>query len=429
MISEKFLFYIVLFVILLILSACASSSEVALVGINRARINTLLETDKRAKLLDKLKDKPHRFLITILIVNNVVNTAAAAISTALALYFFGEAGVAIATAFVTVLVLIFGEIGPKTYTANHMDKVALFFAPPVYFLTMVLSPFFILGEKIGGKKHVEDEPAVTEDEIREWIDAGESEGAIEEDEKEMLYSVLNLGDLTVKEIMTPHTDVVIIEDTASIEDAVAYFRETGYSRLPVFHNLSDNIVGIINIKDIFNGYTSPDKSEIISVKSLMSDVYCVPESKHVDDLMREMQARRLQMAVILDEFGGFSGIVTFEDIIEELVGDIMDESDVDEVSDIIVLSPTTYVIDAQVRVAQLNERFSLNLPEDASIYETIGGLVFSMLGRIPRLGDVVTTDGQIKLMVTKMRSRQILSVKMVLPDVQISEETEKIENE
>ncbi|HJJ36407.1 MAG TPA: hemolysin family protein [Methanocorpusculum sp.] len=427
MISEYFLFYVVLFVILLILSACASSSEVALVGINRARINTLMETDKRAKLLDKLKDKPHRFLITILIVNNVVNTAAAAISTAVALYLFGEAGVAIATAVVTVFILIFGEIGPKTYTANHLDKVALFFAPPVYFLTWILSPFYIIGEKISGKKAVEDEPAVTEDEIREWIDAGESEGAIEEEEKAMLYSVLNLNELTVKEIMTPHTDVVIIEDTATLEDAVSYFRETGYSRLPVYHEVSDNIIGVINIKDIFNGYTSPDKSQVVSVKSLMSDVYCVPESKHVDDLMREMQAHRLQMAVILDEFGGFSGIVTFEDIIEELVGDIMDESDVDEVSDIIVISPTTYVIDAQVRVSQLNERFNLNLPEDATIYETIGGLVFSMLGRIPRLGDVVTTDEQIKLMVTKMRSRQILSVKMMLPEKNNSEETDKKE--
>ena len=415
MVIDSTLCYIVLFVILLILSACASSSEVALVGITRARVNALAETSRRGKYLAKLKDKPNRFLITILIVNNIVNTAAAALATAIALDVFGDAGVAIATGVVTVFVLIFGEIGPKTYANAHTDKVALFFAPPVYFLTWVLSPIYFIGEKISGKSDTEDEPAVTEDEIREWIDAGEMEGAIEEEEKEMLYSVLRFDDTMVKEIMTPRPDVAMIEDTATLEEAVAYIKDTGYSRLPVYHDVTDNIVGSINFKDVFNAYTS-DKARTVTVKSLMVDVYCVPESKKIDDLLRELQVRRVHMAIILDEFGGFSGVVTIEDILEELVGDIMDETDVDEVSDIIVVSPTMYIIDAQVRVAQLNERFELNLPEEASSYETIGGLVFSKIGRIPRLGESVTTDDGITLTVTKMRGRQILTVKMILPE-------------
>ncbi|MDO5829108.1 MAG: hemolysin family protein [Methanocorpusculum sp.] len=415
MVIDSTLCYIVLFVILLILSACASSSEVALVGITRARVNALAETSRRGKYLAKLKDKPNRFLITILIVNNIVNTAAAALATAIALDVFGDAGVAIATGVVTVFVLIFGEIGPKTYANAHTDKVALFFAPPVYFLTWVLSPIYFIGEKISGKSDAEDEPAVTEDEIREWIDAGEMEGAIEEEEKEMLYSVLRFDDTMVKEIMTPRPDVAMIEDTATLEEAVAYIKDTGYSRLPVYHDVTDNIVGSINFKDVFNAYTS-DKARTVTVKSLMVDVYCVPESKKIDDLLRELQVRRVHMAIILDEFGGFSGVVTIEDILEELVGDIMDETDVDEVSDIIVVSPTMYIIDAQVRVAQLNERFELNLPEEASSYETIGGLVFSKIGRIPRLGESVTTDDGIMLTVTKMRGRQILTVKMILPE-------------
>lgn len=384
-------------------------------GITRARVNALAETSRRGKYLAKLKDKPNRFLITILIVNNIVNTAAAALATAIALDVFGDAGVAIATGVVTVFVLIFGEIGPKTYANAHTDKVALFFAPPVYFLTWVLSPIYFIGEKISGKSDAEDEPAVTEDEIREWIDAGEMEGAIEEEEKEMLYSVLRFDDTMVKEIMTPRPDVAMIEDTATLEEAVAYIKDTGYSRLPVYHDVTDNIVGSINFKDVFNAYTS-DKARTVTVKSLMVDVYCVPESKKIDDLLRELQVRRVHMAIILDEFGGFSGVVTIEDILEELVGDIMDETDVDEVSDIIVVSPTMYIIDAQVRVAQLNERFELNLPEEASSYETIGGLVFSKIGRIPRLGESVTTDDGIMLTVTKMRGRQILTVKMILPE-------------
>lgn len=384
-------------------------------GITRARVNALAETSRRGKYLAKLKDKPNRFLITILIVNNIVNTAAAALATAIALDVFGDAGVAIATGVVTVFVLIFGEIGPKTYANAHTDKVALFFAPPVYFLTWILSPIYFIGEKISGKSDTEDEPAVTEDEIREWIDAGEMEGAIEEEEKEMLYSVLRFDDTMVKEIMTPRPDVAMIEDTATLEEAVAYIKDTGYSRLPVYHDVTDNIVGSINFKDVFNAYTS-DKARTVTVKSLMVDVYCVPESKKIDDLLRELQVRRVHMAIILDEFGGFSGVVTIEDILEELVGDIMDETDVDEVSDIIVVSPTMYIIDAQVRVAQLNERFELNLPEEASSYETIGGLVFSKIGRIPRLGESVTTDDGITLTVTKMRGRQILTVKMILPE-------------
>lgn len=415
MVIDSTLCYIVLFVILLILSACASSSEVALVGITRARVNALTETSRRGKYLAKLKEKPSRFLITILIVNNIVNTAAAALATAIALDVFGDAGVAIATGVVTVFVLIFGEIGPKTYANAHTDKVALFFAPPIYFLTWILSPIYFIGEKISEKSDTEDEPAVTDDEIREWIDAGEMEGAIEEEEKEMLYSVLRFDDTMVKEIMTPRPDVAMIEDTATLEEAVAYIKDTGYSRLPVYHDVTDNIVGSINFKDVFNAYTS-DKARTVTVKSLMVDVYCVPESKKIDDLLRELQVRRVHMAIILDEFGGFSGVITIEDILEELVGDIMDETDVDEVSDIIVVSPTMYIIDAQVRVAQLNERFELNLPEEASSYETIGGLVFSKIGRIPRLGESVTTDDGITLTVTKMRGRQILTVKMILPE-------------
>ncbi len=421
---DNIVLYIVLFIILLIFSAFASSSEVALVALNRAKVNALAETGKRGKLLEKLKDKPNRFLITILIVNNIVNTAAAAIATALALDFFGDAGVAIATGVVTVFVLIFGEICPKTYANKHPDKVALLVTPIIYALTWILSPFFAIAEKIKGTDDQSEQPAVTEDEIREWIDVGELEGAIEEEEKELLYSVLKFDDITAKEIMTPRPDVIMIEDIASLEEAVAQIRDTGYSRLPVYHDVPDNIVGSINFKDVFNAYTGKN-SNSLTVKSVMVDVYCVPESKKIDDLLRELQVRRLHMAIVLDEFGGFSGVVTFEDIMEELVGDIMDETDVDEVSDVIEINPRMYIIDAQVRVGQLNERFEIELPEDSSNYETIGGLVFSRLGRIPRIGESITLEDGITISVTKMRNRQILAVKMILPELVEKQETDE----
>jgi len=413
--------YIVVFVLLLMISAFASSSEVALVSLNRAKVNTLSEKGTRGRLLAKLKEKPNRFLVTILIVNNLVNTGAAAITTTISLMIFGEAGIAIATGVATLFLLIFGEIWPKTYANNHPDKVALFVSPIIYALTWILTPFYAIGEKLKRKKP--SAPSVTEDEIREWIDVGEMEGAIEEEEKEMIISVLNLDDTTAKEVMTPRPDVIMIEDIATIETAVEQIKDTGYSRLPVYHDVPDNIVGSINIKDVFNAYSQKNHRPQ-TIASLMVDVYCVPESKKLDELLREMQVRRLHMAVVLDEYGGFSGIVTFEDIIEELVGDIMDESDVDEVSDIVEIGPRMYSLDAQVRVSMLNERYNLLLPEDPGNYETVGGLIFSKLGRIPRLGDSIIFENGITLVVTKMRNHQVLSVKMNLPQ-NVREEKEE----
>ncbi|MDO5844651.1 MAG: hemolysin family protein [Methanocorpusculum sp.] len=406
---------IVIFVILLIFSAFFSASEVALVGINRAKVKALAESGKRGKRLEKLKNKSDHFLITILIGNNIANVGASALATAVALDIFGDAGVAIATGIVTLMLLIFGEIGPKTYSNHHQEKVALLVSTPIYFLTTVLSPFFWIFDKIKNRGKTEEEiaaPAITEDEIREWIDVGEMEGALEEDEKEMIYSVLRFNDTTAKEIMTPRPDVIVIEDTTTIEEAVESIKNTGFSRVPVFHEFTDNIVGTLNFKDLFNAYTSTNKKA--TVRTIMIDAYFVPESKKIDDLLRELQVRRVHMAIVLDEFGGFSGVVTFEDILEELVGDIMDESDGDEVSDIIEIGQGLYMLDAQTRVAQLNERFGIPLPEDPGNYETVGGLVFSNVGHIPRLGESITLN-DVTLIVTKMKNRQILKIKMILP--------------
>jgi putative hemolysin len=404
---------IIIFIILLICSAFFSASEVALIGISRAKVRALSDTGKRGKRLEKLKNNPDHFLITILIGNNIANVGASALATAISLQIFGNAGVAVATGVVTLLLLIFGEIGPKTYANRHLERVALFVATPISFLTALLSPFFFIYDRFRRK---DTSPSVTEEEIREWIDVGEMEGAIEEEEKEMIYSVLRFNDTTAKEIMTPRPDVAVIADTATLEQAVAHFRETGFSRVPVYHENTDNIVGTLNFKDLFNAYSTDNRKA--SVKTLMLDVYCVPESKKIDVLLRELQVRRVHMAIVLDEFGGFSGVVTFEDILEELVGDIMDESDGDEVSDIIPLGDGMYLVDAQVRVALLNDRFDISLPEDPGNYETIGGLVFSQLGHIPRLGESIPLSHEhITLVVTKMRGRQILKIKMILPSV------------
>ncbi|MDR0439158.1 MAG: CNNM domain-containing protein, partial [Methanocalculaceae archaeon] len=229
---------IVIFVLLLIFSAFFSASEVALVGITRAKVRILSEERGDAgKRLEKLKNNPDHFLIATLIGNSVASVGASAIATAIAFVVFGDAGVAIATGVVTLLLLIFGEIGPKTFATRRTETVALFVATPIYYMTVTLSPFFWVYDRLRcvGKNGTADVPAVTEEEIREWIDVGEMEGAIEEGEKEMIYSVLRFNDTTTKEIMTPRPDVAVIEDNSSLEDAIAYFRDTGFSRVPVYH--------------------------------------------------------------------------------------------------------------------------------------------------------------------------------------------------
>lgn len=411
-----------LFIACLALSGFFSSSEVALISITRAKVRTLVnEKKKGSEALARLKEYPDHILIAILIGNNIVNVAAASIATAVAIARFGDAGVGIATGVVVILMLVFGEIGPKTYAARYTERLALFAAPVILFLTKILYPLlwgydrlsahFALGGGIA-------EPAITEEEIKEWIDVGEEEGMIEEEEKQMLFSVFKFGDTTTREIMTPRVDVVMIEDVSSLENAINLFNETGLSRIPVYHDQIDNIVGILNIKDVFAAEFS--KKAVVAIQELTHDAYFVPESKMIDELLKEMQVRKVHMAIVLDEYGGFAGVVTVEDILEELVGEILDEFDEEEPS-IQKLGEGVYMVDAQVWVEHLNEELGTDLPIGES-YETIGGLLFTILGHIPLRGEVVKLENGITLAVMQMRGRRIVKVKLILPPPATEEE-------
>ncbi|KQC09714.1 MAG: hypothetical protein APR55_10065, partial [Methanolinea sp. SDB] len=321
---------ILLFVACLLLSAFFSGSEVALISITRAKVRTLVnEGRKGAERLAAVKDAPNHFLITILIGNNIVNVAAASIATAITISIFGDIGVGIATFVVVILLLFFGEIGPKMYATRHTEKMAIAVSGPILVLSRIFSPLVVLIEKVTGRLGVSvAEPAVTEEEIREWIEVGKEEGTIEQEEREMLYSVLEFGDTIAREIMTPRVDVALVEDTDSLESALRLFNETGFSRIPVYHEQVDNIIGVLNVKDVFSALMSGNKK--IPIKDVMYDPFFVPETKKIDDLLKELQVRKVQMAVVLDEYSSFVGIVTVEDILEELVGDILDEFDKEE---------------------------------------------------------------------------------------------------
>ncbi len=279
---------ILLFVICILLSAFFSSSEVALISLSRAKVRTLVNEGRPgSNAVMALKESPEHLLITILIGNNIVNIGAASLATAIAIQIFGDIGVGIATGFVVVILLFFGEIGPKIYATRASDSFALTVAPLILFLSRVFTPLIWIVERVSPKLGIGEsvEPSVTEEEIKEWIDVGKEEGTIEQAEQDMLYSVLEFADTTAREIMTPRVDVIAMEDTVSFEEAIRIFNETGFSRIPVYHDQIDNITGILNVKDVFSAMVSHRKDS--TIKEVMYDPMFVPETKKIDDLLKE----------------------------------------------------------------------------------------------------------------------------------------------
>jgi putative hemolysin len=416
---------IILFAICLLFSGFFSGSEVAFLSISQATVRTLVDQKKfGSEALAKLKKNTDHVLITILIGNNVANIGAAAIVTALAIERFGDAGVGIATGVVTFLMLIFGEIGPKTYAARIPSRMALFSARPILFMVYICTPLLWIFDglkRLFAVKGDVSHPPITEEEIKQWLDVGEEAGTIEEEEHAMLYRVFRFTDTIVRESMTPRADVVMISETSTLEEAVNIFNETGYTRLPVYHEQIDNIIGILNVKDVFTALYVKKKG--VAISDLIYEPLFVPESKKVDELLRELQIRKVHIAIVLDEYGTFAGIITVEDILEELVGEIMDEFD-EEVPQVQALEDGAYLVDARAWVDRINEEIGVSLPEDDS-YETIGGLLIDHLGHIPRRGEVVDIpELGIRLIVMRMRGRRIVEVKLSIMSSQPPQESD-----
>jgi CBS domain containing-hemolysin-like protein len=403
------------FGICILLAAFFSSAEVALISISRARVRTLVNDKRRgASALAELRADPDRILITTLIGTTLVCVAAAALATEVALADFGPGGVTLAIAGTAIALLVVGEIGPMIVAARYLDGVALRSAGPILLLSRIVSPVVRVLNRLSSTIGAESngEPTVTEDEIREWIDVGKMEGAIEVGEQVMLYNVLDFGETTAREVMTPRMDVTMIEDTTSLDSALTVFHETGFSRLPVYHERVDNLVGVLNIKDVYGAVVA--RTPGARIADLSYDPYFVPETKKIDDLLRELQVRKVPMAMVMDEYGGFVGIVTIEDILEELVGDIMDEFD-EESAQVEPAGEGVYLVDASVWVDDLNERIGIALPT-SDAYETVGGLVIDRLGHIPHPGEtVVLEESGATLVVMQMRGKRIVRIKLILP--------------
>jgi CBS domain containing-hemolysin-like protein len=406
------------FGICVFLAAFFASAEVALISISRARVRTLVNDNRRgAAALAELREDPDRILITTLIGTTLVCVAGAALATETALAEFGPGGVPLAIAGAAIALIVVGQIGPMLVAARYLDGVALRSAGPVLLLSRIVSPVLRVINRLSrsiGAGEANGEPSVTEDEIREWIDVGKEEGAIEQGEQVMLYNVLDFGETTAREVMTPRMDVTMVEDTTSLESTLTVFHETGFSRLPVYHERIDNLVGVLNIKDVYASVVS--RTPGARIADLSYDPYFVPETKKIDDLLRELQVRKVPMAMVMDEYGGFVGIVTIEDILEELVGDIMDEFD-EESSQVEPAGEGVFLVDASAWVDEVNERIGFELPTGET-YETVGGLAIERLGHIPHPGEtVVLEESGATLVVMQMRGKRVVRVKLILPPV------------
>ena len=413
---------VIIFFLCILLSAFFSGSEVALLSITRSKVRTLLARGgKDAQALATLKRSPDHIIITVLIANTLVNVGAATIATALAIEIFGSIGIGIATGVVVLLLLVFGEIGPKMLAVRFTEPVALAVARPILLLATILSPVLWVFDRLSRSMELTKafaKPAITEEEIRGWIELGREEGTLEKEEEQMLFNVLEFGDTTAREVMTPRVNVTMIDEGDTLPQAVAIFKETGFSRLPVFSGETGNVTGLLNVKEVFPVVL--EQRQGVGIRELMHEPYFAPETAKIDDLLKELQKRKIHMGFVLDEYGEFAGIITVEDILEELVGEILDEFDQDE-PEIQTVEPGVWLVNGQVRVWDANERLGISLPLEGS-YDTLGGLVIERLGHIPRRGETVSLDGPgLTLTVIQMLGRRVGRVKVTLPQATAGE--------
>lgn len=400
------------FILLLILSGFFSGSETAFMSANRVRIRELAnEGDRKAKRVDQLLDDQTELLTTILIGNNLVNIAASAIATSIAIEIFGSKGVGIATGVVTFVILVFGEITPKSLGNSKPIEYAKIASIVLYWLEKLLYPiilfFTVLIKKMIGKNRMISSAFISEEEVRRFVNVSEEEGAIKESEKEMIQSVFEFDDIVVKEIMVPRIDMVCINKDASIDELVDLAVDKGHSRIPVYEDSIDDIIGLIYVKDLLQ--LLQKGKENLTLEDLIKPIYFIPESKQINKLLKEMQNRREHMAVILDEYGGTSGLITIEDLLEEIVGDIQDEYDLEN-KQINLINNKEIQVDARVDLDDLNEILPSQLLDEES-YETISGFVLHELGYLPDEGEKIELE-DITLEIENIEEHRIQKVRI-----------------
>ena len=415
-------------IILVLLSAFFSSAETSLTTVNRVRLKTLAEEgNRRAKTALEVLDKYGKMLSAILIGNNIVNLSASALATTLAIHIHFTVG--IATAILTVVILIFGEIVPKNMAMINSEKMALLYASMISGLMKLLTPLiFVIDSLAKGimklfRVDADKKTAMTENELRTYVEVGHEDGVIESEEREMIYNVFDFGDAVAKDVMIPRIDMVTVDKEATYEEVMEVFKDCMYTRIPVFEEDKDNIIGLINIKDFI---LVEDKAKF-KISDILRQAYYTYEFKKTADLLVEMRQKCFNVAFVLNEYGGTAGMITLEDLLEEIVGEIRDEYDSDEDQLIQKMQDRTYLVEGSMKLSDINDELGTDLQSED--YDSIGGLIIEHLDRVPEDGAQIVTDQGIRLQVQGVSQNRILKVIMELPEEKAPEDNPEKDSE
>ncbi len=412
--------------ILMCLSAFFSSAETALTTANRVRLKTLAEDgNKRAQTALDVLDKYGKMLSAILIGNNIVNISASALATTLAIRIHLSVG--IATGALTVFVLIFGEIVPKNVAMVYSEKLALFYAAMIAGLMKVMTPVIFVVDKVSGGLlkllHIDTSKrtAMTETELRTYVEVSHEDGVIESEEREMIYNVFDFSDAVAKDIMIPRIDMATVNVDAGYDEVMELFKECMYTRIPVYQEEKDNIIGLINIKD----FILVENKAQFKISDIIRQAYYTYEFKKTADLLIEMREKRVNVSFVLNEYGAAVGMITLEDLLEEIVGEIRDEYDEDEEELIQQMEERVYLVEGSMKLSDINDELGTLLSSED--YDSIGGLIIENLDRLPEDGETITTEQGITLKVQGISQNRIVKVLMTLPEK--NTETEEAEND
>ena len=412
------IFQIIILIILLLLSAFFSSAETALTTVNRIRMRSLAEDgNSRAACVLKVTDDSGKMLSAILIGNNIVNLSASSIATSLALDLWGSGGAGIATGILTLLILIFGEISPKTIATINAEKISLSYCNIIYWLMKLLTPVIFILNKLSIAflflLHVDPnakDKAMTEEELRTIVDVGKETGVIESEEHEMINNVFDFGDAQAKEVMVPRIDMTFANIDCTYDELIEIFKEDKFTRLPVYKDTTDNVIGIINMKDLL---LYKDR-EHFSIQDIMREPYFTYEHKNTAELFMEMRKSSISLAIVLDEYGATAGLITLEDLLEEIVGEIRDEYDTDEEDPIVKLSDREYLVLGSTNLEDLCEKLDLDFESDD--YDTIGGYLIGLLDHLPEKNEIIITDDDVLLRVEQMDKNRIEKIYIKKPE-------------
>lgn len=408
---------LIILLVLLFLSAFFSSAETAMTTVNRIRIRSLADDgNARAKTLLKITDDPAKFLSAILIGNNIVNLSAASLTTSLA-YGLGGSMVAIASGILTLLILLFGEITPKTMATIHSEKISLLYAPVISIFIRLMTPVIFIVNGLANIIlriiHVDPNAntnVMTENDLRTIVDVSHEDGVIESEEKEMINNVFDLGDAKAKDVMVPRVHVTFADVNSTYDELIDIFREDKFTRLPIFEDTTDNVIGTINMKDLL----LYDNKKDFHLRDILREAYFTYEYKNISELLLEMRESSFNIAIVLDEYGETAGLITLEDLLEEIVGEIRDEYDDNEEDFIKEIGPYEYLVEGSTNLEEINDRLDLDLSSDD--YDSVGGLIIEHLDRLPEAGDEITTEDGIRMIVEKLDKNRIEQVHMYLPE-------------